>query len=84
MVCTERELTADAQCKQKPETVLVSVITEIFKLFGVKAGDVPACFVNKINHLLLLAKMCISKFKYGSYHDIVRLLEYEMELRGLW
>ena len=59
------------------------VITEIFKLFGVTALDVPACFVNKINHLLLLAKLCISKFKYGSYHDIVQLFEYEIELRGL-
>ena len=59
------------------------VITEIFKLFGVTAVDVPACFVDKINHLLLLAKMCISKFKYGSYHDIVLLFEYELELRGL-
>ena len=59
------------------------MITEIFKLFGVTALDVPACFVNKINHLLLVAKMCISKFKYGSYHDIVQLFEYEIELRGL-
>ena len=57
-------------------------LSEIHKLFGVTKANVPACFVNKINHLLLIAKMCISKFKYGSYNDILLLFEYELKLRG--
>ena len=57
-------------------------LSEIHKLFGVTKANVPACLVNKINHLLLIVKMCISKFKYGSYNDILLLLEYELKLRG--
>ena len=57
-------------------------LSETHKLFGVTKANVPACFVNKINHLLLIVKMCISKFKYGSYNDILLLFEYEQKLRG--
>ena len=59
------------------------VLTEVFKLFGVTSNDVPVGLVNKINHLLLLVKMCISKFKYGSYHNILLLFDYELKLRSL-
>ena len=59
-------------------------LTDLQKLFGVKAGDVPACYVSKINHILLIVKMCISKFKYGSYHDICVLFECELKLRNIY
>ena len=51
------------------------------KLFGVVRGDLSNYFINKVNHLILVAKMCISKYVYGDYNDIIRLFEYELALR---
>ena len=59
------------------------ILTEIHKLFGVTSTDVPASLVNSINYIILIVKMCISKFKYGRYHDIVLLFEHELKLRSL-
>ena len=59
------------------------ILTDVIKLFGVTSANVPACFVRKINHLLLVVKMCISKFKFGSYNNLIHLFEYELKLRNL-
>ena len=59
------------------------VLSDIHKLFGVTFNDVPSSLVNKINHVLLIVKMCISKYKFGSYNDILHLFKYELKLRGL-
>merc|ERR1712004_36346 len=48
------------------------ILTDVIKLFGVTSANVPACFVRKINHLLLVVKMCISKFKFD--HIIIRYI----------
>ena len=51
------------------------------KLFGVVRGDLSNYFINKVNHLILVAKMCISKYVYGDYNDIICLFEYELAVR---
>ena len=59
-------------------------INEINILFGVLnnvflSAD-EQCF---LNHLMLIAKMCISKYKYGTPLDILIIFERELCLRGL-
>ena len=35
-----------------------------------------------INHVILIAKMCISKYRYGKYYDLLFLIERELSLRN--
>ena len=35
-----------------------------------------------INHVILIAKMCISKYRYGRYYDLFFLFERELSLRN--
>ena len=35
-----------------------------------------------INHVILIAKMCISKYRYGKYYDLFFLFERELSLRN--
>ena len=35
-----------------------------------------------INHVILIAKMCISKYRYGKYFDLFPLFERELSLRN--
>jgi len=56
-------------------------LNEQQKLFGVSNDDAPQFLVAKINHLILIVKMCISKFIYGDYNNIINLLNYEITLR---
>ena len=35
------------------------------KLFGAVGGDLSHHFTNKVNHLILVAKMCIGKYVFG-------------------
>ena len=51
------------------------------KLFGI--ADEAFLFAHKVNNMILIAKMCISKFKYGDHTDIVALFKYEMQLRKI-
>ena len=69
--------------EQKIESICGYHITlsDINKLFGVKSIDVPSCYCREINTIILIVKMCISKFKYGSYHDMCSLFEHELKLR---
>lgn len=40
---------------------------------------------NKImNHIILIAKMCISKYKYGERYDLNIILEKELYVRKCW
>ncbi len=53
---------------------------ELTILFGLFEGYNKA---NRklINSYILIGKMCISKFKYGSYNNINMLFDYEVTLR---
>ena len=57
------------------------VLTEFQKLFGITSIEVPQVPLDGMNHLILLAKMCISKYKYGEHRSITELFEYEVTLR---
>ena len=35
-----------------------------------------------INHVILIAKMCISKYRYGKYYALFFLFERELSLRN--
>ena len=34
------------------------------------------------HHVILIAKMCISKYRYGKYLDLILLFERELSLRN--
>ena len=56
-------------------------LDEVQKLFGIRRLG-PKRITNQLNHYVLIAKMCISKYKYGDHHDLISLFKYEMQLRG--
>ena len=62
------------------ETIILSVQQ---KLFGVKPPEIPSLLCGRLNHVLMVAKMVISKFKYGNHGCISNLLNYEIALRKL-
>ncbi len=55
-------------------------LSEEVVLFGVVDGY-NSVLRKLVNTYILIGKMCISKFKYGSYHSITLLFDYELELR---
>ena len=50
-------------------------------LFGYKPNDAKHSFVRFVNHIILITKMVISKFRYGYGYDISILFERETDLR---
>ena len=60
------------------------VLSNEYKLFGISKHDVPQVFVQRVNHVILIAKLCISKYVYGEYDNIVKLLEHELTLRKIF
>ena len=36
-----------------------------------------------INHILLIAKMCISKYRYGTPLNLIAMIEHEMFIRNV-
>ena len=60
------------------------VLSNEYKIFGISKHDVPQVFVQRINHVILIAKLCISKYVYGEYDNIVKLLEHELTLRKIF
>lgn len=52
-------------------------------LLGVKDKKLSKDEENTINHILLIAKMCISKFKYGKPTHLISLFRMECQIRNL-
>ena len=59
------------------------VLSETDILFGYQPAQIKKYDVQFINHLILVVKMVISKFKYGTATDICCLFEREVLLRKL-
>ena len=61
------------------------ILTNVMVLFGVDHADIQCSqeIAKKINHLILVEKMCISKFKYGKGYDLLITFSIECGLRGL-
>ena len=53
------------------------------KLFGLCKAEFPGLLIEKMNQIIMVAKMCISKFKYGDHNNIIWLFNYELSLRNL-
>ena len=53
------------------------------KLFGIPLTGLDKDERVEINKTILVAKMCISKLKYGDYSDLCNLFEYEISLRKM-
>ena len=50
-------------------------------LLGYTSAEFNRCDIQFVNKTILIAKMCISKFKYGTAHNIACIFEAEMHLR---
>ena len=44
----------------------------------------PKYRAKDINHLIIVAKMCISKFVYGDYGNLLNLFEHELKMRKIF
>ena len=56
-------------------------LTDVDILFGYKVQNVEKHI--EINRLILLGKLCISKFKYGKHANLLLLFEQECRLRNI-
>ena len=59
-------------------------LTALHKMFVVSEELLPKYMVKDINNLIVVAKMCISKFVYGDYGNLVNLLENELKIRKIF
>jgi hypothetical protein len=50
-------------------------------LLGYKPMELKCSFIRYVNHIILITKMVISKFRYGVGTDICALFDYEIEIR---
>ena len=62
------------------KNILLSVIDILFGVL-VKPGY-SICMINHLNYLILVAKMCIGKFRYGKSTCVDYTFKYELALRG--
>ena len=64
------------------ETVDTNItINQTIALLGYHEDNVSKLEHQKINHLIIIAKMCISKFRYGTRSKINLIWERELQLR---
>ena len=62
------------------------VITETMVIFGLEGRQIPNLDkqqIRTLNHILLIAKMCISKYRYGTPINLIAMLENEMFIRNV-
>ena len=60
-------------------TEITTSITE--KLFGIFSPNFHQQGLKVINHLMLIAKMCISKYRYGEHENLLQIFKFELALR---
>ena len=56
-------------------------LTETDVLFGYDVDNAKKSHILIINHLIIIAKMCIGKFRYGKSYDIQCIFENEVQIR---
>ena len=56
-------------------------LTETNVMFGLAESNFSAKTHNFVNHIIVIGKLCISKFKHWQYHDLISLFKYELKLR---
>ena len=55
-------------------------------LFGIDTKEIPGIdkqHLKTINHIILIAKMCISKYRYGTPINLIPMIEHEMLIRNV-
>ena len=55
-------------------------------IFGIESRNIPNLDkqqIRNLNHILLIAKMCISKYRYGTPINLIVMLENEMFIRNV-
>lgn len=62
-------------------TGLNITLTEVMVLFGYDLHSCGSKNAQCVNRIILIAKMCISKFKYGEQMNIDYILDHELNLR---
>ena len=55
-------------------------LTTLQNMFGVSKELLPKYMAKDINHLMIVANMCISKFVYGDYGNLLNLFEHELKM----
>ena len=61
----------------------VSLTTQDILLGVIDKTTLQRDMLNCLNHLILIGKMCVSKFKYGKQISITIMFENEVKLRKL-
>ena len=60
-------------------------LTEPMVLLGVtNIPEVPKRLRTKVNYIIVIGKLCVSKFKYGKKRSLMELYESECSLRKFW
>ena len=58
-------------------------IDEKVALFGASKTEIENAEIRKkVNHTILIAKLAISKYKYGKYKNLEMIFETELEMRS--
>ena len=63
--------------------VLLNEQNVIFGITEKEANGLIKSDLKTVNHILLIAKMCISKYRYGNPINLVAMIEQEMSLRNI-
>ena len=62
------------------------MLNEKIALFGIVGTEVYGLNkeqINIANNIILIAKMCISKYRYGTPINLITMIEYEMRIRNI-
>ena len=62
------------------------MITETMALFGIESKNIRNLDkqqADTLNHIILIAKMCISKYRYGTPINLIVMLEKETLIRKI-
>ena len=58
-------------------------INKKIALFGVSKAEIEDAETRKkVNHIILIAKLAISKYKYGKCKNLTLILEVELKMRS--
>ena len=55
----------------------------LFGITGTEVSGLKKQHLKIINHIILIAKMCISKYRYGTPLNLIAMIEYEMKIRNI-
>lgn len=83
--CTEvKPLWSEVENEITAQTGKRLALTKQTVLLGLIKAPINKYFLQQINWSILIAKMCISKYRYGVKRNIIDIYKKESRLRGLW